>query len=74
VDPRAGLDDMEKLKFFTLPGLELPPPGRPAHACVEGSISRDESFEVKQSRVTIATNCQALKSVFSLNQGTSYNV
>jgi hypothetical protein len=25
VDPRAGLDDMEKRKFFTLPGLELPP-------------------------------------------------
>jgi hypothetical protein len=26
VDPRAGLDDMEKWKiFFTLPGLELPP-------------------------------------------------
>jgi hypothetical protein len=24
--PRAGLDDMEKLNFFTLPGLELPPP------------------------------------------------
>jgi hypothetical protein len=23
VDPRAGLDDMEKWKFFTLPGLEL---------------------------------------------------
>jgi hypothetical protein len=26
VDPRAGLDDMEKRKFFTLPGLELLPP------------------------------------------------
>jgi hypothetical protein len=25
VDPRVGLDDMEKWKFFTLPGLELPP-------------------------------------------------
>jgi hypothetical protein len=25
-DPRAGLDDMEQWKFFTLPGLELPPP------------------------------------------------
>jgi hypothetical protein len=25
VDPGAGLDDMEKCKFFTLPGLELPP-------------------------------------------------
>jgi hypothetical protein len=26
VDPRVGLDDMEKWKFFTLPGLELPLP------------------------------------------------
>jgi hypothetical protein len=29
VDPRAGLDDMEKWKFLTLPGLELRPLGRP---------------------------------------------
>jgi hypothetical protein len=26
VDPRAGLDDMEKWTLFTLPGLELQPP------------------------------------------------
>jgi hypothetical protein len=26
VDPRAGLDDMEKWKFVTLSGLELPLP------------------------------------------------
>jgi hypothetical protein len=30
VDPRAGLDDMEKTKFLTPPGLELRPFGRPA--------------------------------------------
>jgi hypothetical protein len=30
VDPRAGLDDMEKRKFLTLPGLELRLLGRPA--------------------------------------------
>jgi hypothetical protein len=27
VDPRAGLDDLEKRKFLTLPGLELQPHG-----------------------------------------------
>jgi hypothetical protein len=32
VGPRAGLDDVEKRKFFTLPGLELWPLGRPAHS------------------------------------------
>jgi hypothetical protein len=30
VDPRIGLDDVEKRKFFTLPGLKLRPLGRPA--------------------------------------------
>jgi hypothetical protein len=32
VDPRAGLDDVEKRKFFTLPRLELRPLGRPARS------------------------------------------
>jgi hypothetical protein len=30
VDPRAGLDDVEKGKFLVLPGLEHRPLGRPA--------------------------------------------
>jgi hypothetical protein len=32
VDTRTGLDDVEKRKFLTLPGLELRPLGRPAHS------------------------------------------
>jgi hypothetical protein len=32
VDPRAGLDEMEKRKLLTLPGLELRPFGRPARS------------------------------------------
>jgi hypothetical protein len=32
LDLRAGLDDLEKRKFLTLPGLELRPLGRPAVA------------------------------------------
>jgi hypothetical protein len=30
MDPRACLDDMEKWKFFTLPGVELRPVVRPS--------------------------------------------
>jgi hypothetical protein len=30
VDPTAGLGDVEKRKFLSLPGLELRPLGRPA--------------------------------------------
>jgi hypothetical protein len=32
VNPRAGLDDVEKRKVLTLPGLELRPLGRPARS------------------------------------------
>jgi hypothetical protein len=32
VDLRAGLHDVQKKKFFTLPGLELRPLGRPARS------------------------------------------
>jgi hypothetical protein len=32
VDPRAGLGDLEKRKFLTVPGLELRDLGRPARS------------------------------------------
>jgi hypothetical protein len=32
VGPKAGLDDAEKRKFLTLPGLNLRPLGRPARS------------------------------------------
>jgi hypothetical protein len=32
VDPGAGLDDLEKRKLLTLPGLEPRPLGRPARS------------------------------------------
>jgi hypothetical protein len=32
VEPRTGLNDMEKRKFLTLPGLEFRPLGRPANS------------------------------------------
>jgi hypothetical protein len=32
VGPTAGLDDVENIKFFDLPGLELRPLGRPARS------------------------------------------
>jgi hypothetical protein len=32
VDPRGGLDDVEKREFLTLPGLQLRPLGRPARS------------------------------------------
>jgi hypothetical protein len=32
VDLRDGLDDLQKRKFLTLPGLELQPLGRPARS------------------------------------------
>jgi hypothetical protein len=32
VDSRAGLDDVEKRKFLTLPGIEIRPLGRPGRS------------------------------------------
>jgi hypothetical protein len=32
VDPRAGLEDIEKRQFLTLPGLELQPLCRPSRS------------------------------------------
>jgi hypothetical protein len=32
MDPGAGLDDAERRKFLTLPGLELQPLGRPVRS------------------------------------------
>jgi hypothetical protein len=32
VDPRAGLEDLEKIKFLTLPGLQLRPLRRAARS------------------------------------------
>jgi hypothetical protein len=45
VDPRAGLDDMEKRKFFTLPGLVLRPLGRPARRLSLYRLSYPGSWE-----------------------------
>jgi hypothetical protein len=38
VDLRAGLDDLEKRKFLTLPGLELLPLDRPARSYPGSSL------------------------------------
>jgi hypothetical protein len=38
VDLRASLDDLEKRKFLTLPGLELRSPGRPARSYTDYAI------------------------------------
>jgi hypothetical protein len=35
---RAGLDDVEKRKFLTLPGLELRPLGRPARRYTDCAV------------------------------------
>jgi hypothetical protein len=48
VDPRVGLDDVEKRKFFTLPGLELRPLGRPVRSQSLYRLSYPgSSFEVQ---------------------------
>jgi hypothetical protein len=45
VDPRAGLDDVKKRKFFTQPGLELLPFGRPSRSQSLYRVRYPGSFE-----------------------------
>jgi hypothetical protein len=58
VDPRAGLDEVEKKKFFTLPRLELWPLSRPAGSqslCRLGYPSSSLSFFFYLDYETIGT-------------------
>jgi hypothetical protein len=43
--PKAALDDMEKLNFFTLPGLELCPFNRPGRSRL---LYRANEIELRQ--------------------------
>jgi hypothetical protein len=47
VDPRAGLDDVEKRTLLTLPGLELRPLGRPARSQSLYRLRYPSSVEIK---------------------------
>jgi hypothetical protein len=62
VDPRAGLDDAEKKKFFTLPGLELRPLGRPAAiqatlSWLPGKVSRKKRDVLSVYLLAFSTSC-----------------
>jgi hypothetical protein len=58
VDPRAGLDNMEKKKFLTLPGLEPRPLSRPSRSQslyrlrYPGSPERKEDMAYKNAVMT----------------------
>jgi hypothetical protein len=59
VGPRDGLDDLEKIKFLTLPGLELLPLCRPARSqslyrlrYLGSFTTAVEKLKVPNSRIT----------------------
>jgi hypothetical protein len=65
---RAGLDDMEKIKFLPLLGLELQPLGRPARSQslyrlrYPGSIARPRAYKMKNGMMIMYC---ALKDMWS---------
>jgi hypothetical protein len=64
LDPRASLDDVEKRKFLTLPGLELRHLGRPARS---QSLYRLRSpGENRYCRITIIYNVNMIIHVSTL--------
>jgi hypothetical protein len=51
VDLRVGLDDLETRKFWTLPGLELRPLGRPASRYTDyASLSNTRTHSLMEVR------------------------
>jgi hypothetical protein len=55
VGPRAGLDDMEKITFLTLPGLELQLLCRPAHSQYTFTIQAEKFKQTLFARKLMAT-------------------
>jgi hypothetical protein len=53
VDPRAGLDDVEKRKFLTLPELELRPLGRPARSYTDYAIPLIPPHMLAQQKMSL---------------------
>jgi hypothetical protein len=53
VDPRTGLDDVEKRKFSTLPGLELRLLGRPARSQSVHRLRYPGALHLKEGRCNI---------------------
>jgi hypothetical protein len=50
MDPKAGLDDVEKRKFLTLPGLELRPFSRPARSQSQHRLRYPGSWRQSKSK------------------------
>jgi hypothetical protein len=57
VGPRAGLDDVEKKKFLTLPGLELRPLGRPTRS---QSLSRLLSMHLTAEKTSVLSEISGM--------------
>jgi hypothetical protein len=74
VDPRACLDDVEKIKFLTLPSLELRPLGRPArsqslHILVEIKLLKFRFIELKlQVAIRKIKNIKNIKTCYATGQ------
>jgi hypothetical protein len=53
VGPRAGLDDVEKRKLLTLPGIKPRLLGRPAHNQILYRLSYPGSFSELVKKITV---------------------
>jgi hypothetical protein len=77
VGPRDSLDDVEKRKFLTLPGLELQPLGHPSRSqslyrlrypgYYALNIKNKKAFEIELSSIKIILGRSAKIALDSLN-------
>jgi hypothetical protein len=72
VDSRAGLEDVEKRKFLTLPGLELRPLGRPPRSQLLYRLSYPGSYEYIRMRLRMDLRNSEKREIGVLNIYYSY--
>jgi hypothetical protein len=70
VGSKAGLNDLEKRKFLTLPGLELRPLGRPARSQSLYRLRCDELNICLISALLNLTSFRLSDSLFRINSET----
>jgi hypothetical protein len=73
VDPRAGLDDVEKRKFLTPPGLEHRPLGRPARIYF-GSVAKARVLYDSLPQTKQLVKCNPSNTLLRFTKLPSYRV
>jgi hypothetical protein len=74
VDPSAGLDDLEKRKFLTLPGIELRPPSRYIDCASPAPVTEGYLYEFERKEHQADAVCRNRDVSGEVKWGKTYNL